>query len=69
MEHSFVQSLSPMSKHYRFFGGIAALSDRMLDKFTHTHYPDNASVGVPSRFCDTQGGGREHHSRVKTASS
>ncbi len=54
MEHSFVQSLSPMSKHYRFFGGIAALSDRMLDKFTHTHYPDNVAIIATVMENDTE---------------
>ena len=44
IEQAFVRSLSPMSKHYRFFSGIAELSDKMLDRFTHMHYPDNVAI-------------------------
>lgn len=44
IEQAFVRSLSPISKHYRFFSGIAELSDNMLDKFTHMHYPSNVAV-------------------------
>lgn len=44
IEQAFVHSLSPISKHYRFFSGIAELSNDMLDKFTHMHYPSNVAI-------------------------
>ncbi len=44
IEQAFVRSLSQMSKHYRFFSGIGELSDSMLDKFTHVHYPGNVAI-------------------------
>lgn len=44
IEQAFVRSLSPMSKHYRFFSGIAELSDSMLYKFTHMQYPSNVAI-------------------------
>lgn len=51
LEQSFVRSLSPISKHYRFFSGVAELSDHMLDKFTHMHYPGNVAI-VATISCD-----------------
>jgi FixJ family two-component response regulator len=44
IEQAFVRSLSPMSKHYRFFSGIAELSDNLLDRFTHPYYPGNVAI-------------------------
>jgi len=44
VEQAFVRSLSPMSKHYRFFGGIAELPDHMLDQFIHMNYPGNVAI-------------------------
>jgi GNAT superfamily N-acetyltransferase len=54
IEQTFVRSLSPMSKHYRFFSGIAELSDNMLDKFTHTHYPGKFAIIATVMDNDTE---------------
>ena len=54
IEQAFVRSLSPMSKHYRFFSGIAELSDKMLDRFTHMHYPDNVAIIATVNDKDTE---------------
>ena len=54
IEQAFVRSLSPMSKHYRFFSGIAELSENMLDKFTHIHYPGNVAIVATVMDNDTE---------------
>ena len=44
MEQAFVRSLSPTSRHNRFFGGLAELSDSILDNFIHMRYPTNVAI-------------------------
>lgn len=44
IEQVFVRKLSPSSRVRRFFSGMRELSDSMLDKFTHIHYPDNIAL-------------------------
>ena len=52
MEQTFIRHLSQRSRHLRFFTPIRELSNAMLDRFTHIHFPDNmafiatASSGV-----------------------
>jgi FixJ family two-component response regulator/GNAT superfamily N-acetyltransferase len=54
LEQAFVRSLSPMSKHYRFFSGVAEPSDSMLDRFTHMHYPADVALIATVMDNDTE---------------
>ncbi len=44
IEQSFVKSLSPLSKFFRFFMPLKQLSPAALEKFTHNKYPTDFAL-------------------------
>ncbi len=44
IEQAFVRGLSLRSRYLRFFYGLKQLTAKMLEEFTHTHYPDTFAL-------------------------
>lgn len=44
LEQAFIAELSVESRHSRFFSNLKQPSDKMLEQFTHPHYPQSYAV-------------------------
>lgn len=44
IERDFIENLSPVSRHYRFMGGVGRPTGRMIHYFTHVDYSRNCAL-------------------------